>query len=29
VRGTIAGNMEAAQDPRGPGAAGAVQPAVD
>ena len=29
VRGIVAGNMEAAQDPRGPGAAGVVRPAVD
>ena len=29
VRGDIAGNMEAAQDPRGPGSAGVVRPEVD
>ncbi len=29
VRGLAAGNMEAAQDPRGPGAAGVVRPAAD
>ncbi len=29
VRGIVAGNMEAAQDPRGPGAAGVVRPEVD
>jgi gamma-glutamyltranspeptidase/glutathione hydrolase len=29
VRGEIGGEVQAAQDPRGPGAAGVVRPAVD